>query len=227
MADEPWSTATLWALHDEEEPTEQLRHQLLLDLGAERGLLGGGSIGRYHLEPDDARVHPCPWVGRCLGTLSFQLWDEGLEHDLLERLVFRGRADVIWRAPGAQPCALASVVERDLLLNGLLSKWGFEDGDVFLRRGDSPYLRDALHCMIVALEALEIAPLIGLIGTSHNPIRFNLFHIPEGGKGQPVLSSAWGGALTADALYERISGQIVRIWGFDVPGMERLIYGDD
>ena len=156
---------------------------------------GDLTIGRACLlTPDQARARfgkapfldwtsPCPFVGKAVGYL---VWDHfisqdpprqrGAFTDLIKGVLAAGQS-FIARLDTGDIAELA--VERRLPLSDLTNRWGFDDGERLLTRGESPYARAACRTAEEALAALGLKAEVEWVPTSHNPLRLSWHVLPS------------------------------------------------
>ncbi|MCA9694084.1 MAG: hypothetical protein KC636_31140 [Myxococcales bacterium] len=127
---------------------------------------------------------PCPFLEPVAGYLrfSFDLIRDyeahPIRHEAALCLVREARGRIV-RLPDDRWCE--AVVERPLHLGGLVSKFGFEDGDALLTRAPGPYARYVVAAVERALADAGLAAWVGWRdGTCHNPVR--LATIEHGGQ---------------------------------------------
>lgn len=202
-------------------------------------VLAGAS--RYHcavgelLDPDEARARhagapflewrsPCPFLGdlAVVGYFEWRLLDDDpqTQRDLLIPLIKEGKGLIAPLRDDAPP--RPAVVEQALPVSDTLSKWGFDDGAIFLTRGDDlrDYRGETCSAIRRALEAHGIeAGVGGPETTCHNMCQLY----------SPVLIN--GKTLTVEEDYLAIDEALARIevklWVYDFSILEdeRLLAG--
>lgn len=120
------------------------------------------------LAPGLGEAPRCPWLRGPYGGLGIQAWMDLAETELPAVLVFHGMGRIVRVRDGEHR---DPIVRRRLRLDGLLSRFGFKDGGVFL--GEYPdYMEYVRLACEQRIEAAGWQCHVGL-APSHNPLRLS------------------------------------------------------
>lgn len=135
--------------------------------------------------------------------VGYFLWrlvaSEEEQASFVQTVVQIARGDVVRMSDMA---VRSYICQREFSLGDLALRFGFDDGDVFLDRSDSPYLESVRDTLQQALTHAGFDGLVGTRSTHHNPLR--------------LATALYRNGREVRSPVDALADHTVTLWAYDV-----------